>query len=333
MQTAATSWQDLLRKIIEDLPVRQHLADQLGISQITLLRWVRQESRPRLHNVHRLLAALPEHRDPLLNLLREEFPGLSVADVHEVTPLDAGVIPPDFLTRFLHTRAHIPKSLLFSLLCRLLVEQALKQLDPNRLGMAILITCCLPPTLGHKVRSLREILGRGTPPWGDYLEQHAMLLGVESLAGHVVLSGHLEVNPFLREPGGIAPGYPALWEESAVAAPILYAGTVAGSLLVSSTQPDYFSQIRCTLIEQYVELLALAFPPEAFYEPADIELLPLPPYEVQRPSLSRFRQRVTGRLRQALQEGENLPLGQAEQMAWQEIEAVLLDASLDGSLA
>jgi len=49
--------------------------------------------------------------------------------------------------------------------------------------------------------------------------------------------------------------------------------------------------------------------------------------------LSRFRQRVTGRLRQALQEGENLPLVQAEQMAWQEIEAVLLDASLDGSLA
>ena len=318
-----TSWRDLLGRVIENSLMRQRLADQLGVSQITLLRWVKQESRPRVHNLHNLLASLPEYHDELLVLLKEEFPDFSMAGVRAVAVLDADVIPSDFYTRFVHTISHTPKSLQFSLLCNLILEQALKQLDPNRLGMAIIIVCCMPRSLGNKVRSLREIQGRGTPPWGERLEQRSMLLGVESLAGHVVLSGHLEVNQALQASSGTHPGYRAAWEESAAASPIMYAGAIAGSLLVSSTQPDYFSQLRCTLIEQYARLLALAFAPEAFYESEEIQLLPLPPYEVQYKYLSRFRQHVIQLLRQAAQRGAYMHLLQAEQIAWQEIEADL----------
>ena len=39
-----------------------------------------------------------------------------------------------------------------------------------------------------KIRSLRESLGQGTPPWQADLEQQATFLGAESLAGYVVPS-------------------------------------------------------------------------------------------------------------------------------------------------
>ncbi len=322
----STSWCDILRKVIEDPFARQQLADRLGVSSITLTRWVKQETKPRLQNLHNLVIALPEYRDQLLPLLEEAFPDFSVAVLQQATTPDYSVIPSSFYKRVMHTVVHTPRSLLFSLLCDLILEQALKQLDPNRLGMAIVLVCCMPPASGQKVRSLREVLGRGTPPWREHLEQQARLLGIESLAGHVVTSGHLEVNHFWHISSGIAPGYRRLWEESAAAAPLLRAGEVAGSLLVSSTQSDYFSALRCALIEQYAELLTLAFAPHQFYEPERIELLPLPAYDVQLPMLSRFRQRVTAILTESARDGAPIHLLEAEQMVWQEIEADLFSA-------
>ncbi len=322
-----TSWCDILRKVIEDPSIRQQLADRLGVSPVTLTRWAKQEVKPRLNNLHNLVIALPDYRDQLLPLLEEAFPNFSVTALQQATAPDYSSIPASFYERVMHTVVHTPRSLLFSLLCDLILEQALKQLDPNRLGMAIVLVCCMPPAQGQKVRSLREVLGRGTPPWKEHLEQQAMLLGIESLAGHVVISGHLEVNQFWHVSSGIAPGYRSHWEESAAAAPLLRSGEVAGSLLVSSTQPDYFSALRCTLIEQYAELLTLAFDPHEFYKPEHIELLPLPAYDVQLPMLSKFRQRVITKLTQTARDGAPIHLLEAEQMVWQEIEADLFSAS------
>ena len=42
------------------------------------------------------------------------------------------------------------------------------------------------------IHSLREQEGQGTPPWQGDLSSEAMLLGGDSLAGHVVMRGHLE---------------------------------------------------------------------------------------------------------------------------------------------
>jgi len=156
----------------------------------------------------------------------------------------------------------------------------------------------------------------------------AILLGAESLAGRAISSGHLMVNQNLRDEHSIAPGYRGPWEESAAAIPIMSKGKVGGSLLVSSTQPDYFLPTRCQLIESYAELLALIFTPENLYEHHQIELAILPRYEEQQPYLSRFPQRLIDLMKRG--EGTQRPrtISEAEQLVWQQIETELLHASL-----
>ena len=201
------------------------------------------------------------------------------------------------------------------------------QLDPQRLGMAVIVVRCIPPTHGNKVRSLREVIGCGTPPWESTLENHSILLGAESLAGYVVSTGHFAENQNLRELPGRDPGYPGQWEESAVAAPIMFAVGIAGCLLVSSTQPNYFTATRSKLVESYAELIALAFDRQEFYAPEQIALGILPSFEVQQPIITGYRQRVIDLVRQALRNHQPLTTLQAEQLVWQQLEEELLTAS------
>jgi hypothetical protein len=96
-------------------------------------------------------------------------------------------------------------------------------------------------------------------------------------------------------------------------------------LLFASTQPNYFSsQARHGLIQRYADLLALAFEPEEFY-PLDMLVLNLvPPLEVQQSYLGSFRQRVANIMTETTRMPHPISLHQAERMAWQEIEELLL---------
>ncbi len=323
----AKTWRELLRNSIENPQERQRIARELDINPLTLIRWVNGESDPRPQNLRRLLQALPQQRQHLILLIEQEFPGFSERMPDEAKQRELALIPSEFYRRVLHTHASIPKSLFFPMLCDLILQQALDQLDPHRKGLAIMVACCMPPSSGQKVRSLRERMGRGTPPWGRDLETQAVLLGAESLAGHAVSSGRLEVNQNLRDKHGASPGYRGPWEESASAIAIMSMGKIAGCLLVSSTQPDYFLSSHRQLIESYAELIALAFGSEDFYEPQQIELGVLPPYEVQQLYFSEFRKRIVDLMKQA--RGTQLPITvfEAEQLVWQQIEAELLDYS------
>jgi hypothetical protein len=73
------------------------------------------------------------------------------------------------------------------------------------------------------------------------------------------------------------------------------------------------------LIEQYTELLALAFPFQEFYEPSRIALAAFPSWEEQQALFATFQQRLT-RVRQA----SPTSLAQAELQVWQQIEAELI---------
>lgn len=328
MQTLQT-WRDLLGRCIQDPSERQRIANMLGVSPITLTRWVSRDSNPRLPNLRKLLLALPEYRERLIALIEDEFPAFSAVVRDEAVQSEVMVIPSEFYSRVLHTLTGTPKNLLFQVFCDMLLEQALKHLDPDRLGMAIIVARCMSPSQEHKVRSLRESVGRGSSPWRNDLEQQAILLGAESLAGHAVMSCHLEVNQNLRDEHSLAPGYRGFWEESAAAAPIMRCGGIAGCLLVSSTQPKHFVPARCTLIEEYAELLALAFAPEDFYDPQDIELGLLPPAEAQLAHISGFQHRVLQLISGgAAGEQRLITYQQAEQLVWQQIEAELLRAFL-----
>lgn len=319
------TWRELLGKCIDDPHERQRIASELGVNSLTLTRWVKQETDPRPQTLQRLLTVLPEYHNLLLKLIDEEFAGFSTTMIGntEIQGIPAD-IPASFYKRALHTYATIPQSLRFSSLCNLILQQALEQLDPQRLGMAIIVARCMPPSHELKVRSLLETMGLGTKPWGKQLEQQAILLGAESLAGHVITSGHLEKNQNLRDSQGLSPGYQANWEESAAATPIMSMGDIAGSLLVSSTQPDYFLPARCMLIESYAELIALAFAPEEFYKLQDIQLGIIPPYEIQKSYLSGFRQRAIEAMSQAMKNNQPISYLQAEQLVWQQVEKELL---------
>ena len=322
MQKTRT-WRELLGELISNPQERQRIADVLNVTPITLNRWVQYESKPRVASLRRLLLVMPEQRELLLELIEKEFPGFSLSEREGGQPDEQLSVPSAFYKRVLHTLTALPQTLRFTSLCDLILQQMLEQLDPHKQGMAVIVACCVPPVVGN-VHSLREKAGRGTPPWDYDLEQQGCLLGAESLAGHALSIAHLDVNQSLTEPSGREAGYAAQWEESAVAVPIMQLGKAAGSLLVSSTRPDYFSPARCALIESYAELLMLAFDPEEFYELKRIELVPLPPREVQLPYLAGFASRVAQVMAQSARDGYPMNVLQAQQVVWQQIEQELL---------
>lgn len=318
------TWRDVLGSVIQDPQERRRIANELGINPITLTRWVNKEANPRPQSLQRLLKALPQHRKVLFELMVKEFGEFASEAEDSLTEDLQQKIPSEFYIRVLRTLATIPKVLRFSSLCDLILQQALEQLDPQRLGLAIIVVRCMLPSREGKIRSLRESVGRGTQPWEGKLDQMAILLGAESLAGHAVTLGHPVANQNLSESKSLSPGYHGIWEESAAAAPIMFEGTVAGCLLVSSTQPNYFLPSRQALVESYADLVALAFEPEEFFESKHIELGLVPFQEVQQEYLSGFRQRLTETMMQAAKNNHPLTIDQAEQVVWQQFEKELL---------
>src|SRR5215467_5264383 len=112
-----STWRELLGSIIQDPQERRRLANELGVNPVTLTRWVHNESSPRPQSIQRLLHALPEHRQELLNQILDEFGD------YIPYPEDSFIedlqykIPSEFYMRVLRTRATIPQVLRFSSLC------------------------------------------------------------------------------------------------------------------------------------------------------------------------------------------------------------------------
>lgn len=317
------TWRDLLKSIINDPQERNRLSDELGVRSVTLSRWASKETDPRPQNLRHLLAALPQYREQLLDLIRKEagFEEFSDAGIDDAT----SEIPPAFYNSIFTARSSTVDNMRFWSICNLILQQAIGQLDADRLGMAIHVVRCMPPwPADQKIHSLRESVGIGTPPWTGDLEQKAMFLGAESLCGYVVTLCRPATNQNVEDAHNLIPAHRVEHEKSAAVHPILYAGRVAGCLLVSSTQTNYFlSHTRISLIEHYANLLALAFEPEEFYEPEDIELRYLPDQEIQKKFFADFRHRVANTMIEASRNRRPVNNIQAEKMVWQMLEEEL----------
>jgi len=225
----------------------------------------------------------------------------------------------------LELRASTSDVVLLWALCHQVFQHALRRLDPERIGMAIRVVLCMPPVRDGKIHSLRESVGQGTPPWDADLEHEAILLGAESLAGYVVASCRPEAVQNLARETYRLPAHRAEYEMSATALPLLYANRVAGCVLVSSTQPNYFiSSARLSLIADYTRLIALALKPEQFYPPECIGLRVIPSFEVQEVLLASFRSRVIALMQEASNQRQPLTRTQAEQLVWQRLEEELI---------
>jgi hypothetical protein len=318
----ASSWRELLGRIIADPQEKQRVVNELGVNPITLIRWVKGEVVPRDENLRRLLEVLPAQREALAQLLMEAFPTLVVPSGQDM-PEEATRVPAEFYSRILNIYVTTPPERRFWSVSDLTIQLALGQLDPNYLGMAFVIAQCMPPAgATHKIRSLRQNAGRGTPPWNAYLEQEPLLLGAESLAGYAVTVGHLVVQQSRAEQTHV-PARWVEWEESAVACPIFLGGRIAGCVVVSSTQPGYFLPFRQRLIEKYAELLTLACRVEEFYALEDIELKLMPSPEVQKAYFVHYRQRVSDLMQEASRRQSPITIAQAERIVWEDLETEL----------
>lgn len=324
----AQSWRELLGTIISDSRERQRITEELGVTPITLTRWVSGESEPRPHNLSHLLNILPQFREQLLVLLKEER-GVSEF-AHPVQEEAEREIPSEFYARVFLSRASTTEHLRFWSSCNLILQQAMEQLDPDRQGVCMWVVRCMPPSgPHHKVRSLRETVGLGTPPWGGNLEQQAMFLGAESLAGNVVTLCRPAVIQNLDDEYNLMPASRVEYEKSVAIYPILYAGRIAGVYLISSTQYNYFlSQARTSLLQCYADLLALACEPEDFYAPDQIALSVMPSHDEQRQYFAHFRQLVADTMIYAASRNQPTNNILADEAVWQRLEEELLQIPL-----
>jgi transcriptional regulator with XRE-family HTH domain len=317
-----TTWRALLGSVIQDAFERQRIASELGVNMVTLTRWVHGTSTPRAQHLRRLLSALPHYRDQLIELISREDESVLVG-AGSAAFEEEDEIPSEFYARVFNAYAMTPRAQRSWSVTNLILQQALAQLDPHQVGMAITVVQCMSPSMDGKVNSLRERTGYGTSPWSMNLEPYAVFLGAESLAGYVASSCYPRVLQNSNEHQGIIPAHWVEWERSAAVYPIARGGKVAGCLLVSCSEPNYFSATRQKLIEQYANLLVLVFELSEFYELSQINLRVMPNYQRQAQYLSSFRQRVAECMTIELRKGHPLDLKQAEMLIWQELEQEL----------
>ncbi len=317
------TWRELLGRIISDPQERQRIADAVNVNPITLTRWATNKSNPRQDNLRPLLEALPHHRQQLAELIALEFPDFFHVDPKPEESLQS--IPSAFYTHVLNAYTTSPHQLRTSSVCLLILQQILSHLDPEQQGLLAIIAQCVPPQPGQKVQSLRKTMGRGNDPWGSHMDHQTQFYGAESQAGHALISKHPIILQTREERMRLFPLHILNDEEGYATYPILLADRAAGSLCISTTQRDYFTQMRLDLIQSYTDLLALAFRTNEFFNLHDIELRMMLPRQQQIPYLRGFQSRVTQYMIKASQEGEHLTRPVAETRIWQQLETELFE--------
>ncbi|MBA2397088.1 MAG: GAF domain-containing protein [Ktedonobacteraceae bacterium] len=320
----ASTWRELLERIIQDTQEKQRIVHELGISTVTLSRWTHNTTNPRMQSLHHLLEILPQHCNQLRSLIVDEFPHFANTTIDDSQEEGELFIPSTFYSRVFDAYTTTPIIQRFWTISNLVLQQALEQLDPHQSGMAIIIVQCMPPWNDQKIYSLRERAGHGTRPWSMNLEQHAIFLGEESLAGNIVSTIRPKALQSRNDHQGIISAHWVEWEESAAGYPLLRASRVAGCLLASSTQTNFFTAQRIQLLQHYAELLAFVLEPHEFYDSTQITLRTMPHAIEQQKKLVTFRIRVAELIAQSLRDKIPMNLTQAELIVWRQIEQELL---------
>lgn len=239
---------------------------------------------------------------------------------------DPAYISIEFYLQILSDRATLIEIIRERELLTKIIKQALIQLDPHELGMAITLSLCMPPGKHGKIRSLRERMGQGTYPWNADLENLSIFLASESLAGYVAQTQlPSSIKDLSKET--LLPAYQTEDEVSAAAAPIMLEGKIAGCLLASSTEIGHFTQQRLTLLASFSDLVSLALDPGEFYPPDMIQLgvLRYKHADDQRAILRRYPGLVQARLIESYQTPHPLTYLEAEEIVWGELEDQVLE--------
>ncbi|GAC1567921.1 MAG: hypothetical protein NVS3B14_15440 [Ktedonobacteraceae bacterium] len=319
------SWRDMLAEVIRDAHEKQHMAQALGVNQMTLVRWASNQSKPRYQHHKKLLDAFPaQHKQEFSVLFAEEFPE-SREPLSEQSEEPVEEIPSAFYARIFSAYTHSPRELRTSSLFSLVLQQMLSHFDTDQEGLSISVVLCTFPFPGQPVRSLHEHTGRGTSPFKSHAGLQPYFLGAESMAGFAVTHCRELINQNLREGAGYTPFLRTEWEESAMAYPILFENRIAGCSLVASTRVNFFTPTRQRLVQEYTNLMVLALDREDFYKPSDVALRVLPSQAEQQPFFARFQQRTIDTMTRLSAAGnEGITRAAAEAIALREVEEEIL---------
>ena len=172
-----------------------------------------------------------------------------------------------WLTKVLVALATTPRGQQFDRVGPLILQVILDQFDPTHQGMVVKLIQCVHPAAGKPVRSVRLTHTVGTfPPAQDMLPAQLYLAGRDSLPGQVLASRCAALVEDVGQPGNL-PRPANQWVKSTIMVPLLFGTQVAGCLAVSSPLSHSFRSPQFELLQQYATLLALTFPPDAFYAP------------------------------------------------------------------
>jgi hypothetical protein len=272
----------LLRHILRpDRMEIARVAKELDIAENTIYRWMNGNSEPRPMYLKGLLEAMPEHRNDLTDAINQTFPGV-------LDSLETGIceVQKELYRRVLELVTTTPElDARRWQIPQVIFEYALLHLDSERRGLAITYAK-LMPARADGIHSLCEATMRGNYPWPFALENHGYL-GSTTLAGAAAIFARMQTWDNLSETERLQFEVDE-FERSACAYPVLRGGRIVGVLIVSSTQPGFFSNpIACQAVIEYAQLLSLAFHEEEFYPFSALSLRPMPDLKWQRAEVGR----------------------------------------------
>jgi hypothetical protein len=327
------AWRKYLDEIICQLDHQEKMAlyEAVGVNRISLQRWRTGENTPDARHVQKLIAAVPTPRKERLRQLMLDDPKVRRRLASETAggevSLPRASIPPGVYERVLRAARNPPDR--FWHLGELILGEALRQLGTKEQGLEITVARCMPPRGerkgGQKVRSLREHVGMGIGSFRADLHLKHHFMGVESIAGYVVMQRHGIMIPHLLATVVHTPTHGGQQVQSAAAYPIMYQKSIAGALIVSAEEANFFPPERLTLIEDYADLIRLAFYDEDFFSSSLIDLAVLPPFEVQETHFASFHPRVNAEEKRG--ELSLAELAQMESRGWERLEGELLRLS------
>ena len=272
----------LLRHILRhDRAEIARVAKDLEVAEITIYRWMNGSSEPRAIHLKRLPEVFAEHRGNLTYAINQTFPGV-------LDPPSLGIreVRKDIYRRVFDLIATTPEDdARYWQVSQAIFEYALLHLDSDRRGLSIAYANLMP---AHEdgIHSLREVAMRGNYPWPFSLESRAYL-GSTTLAGTAAMLQRLQTWDNLGNEERLQVDIDE-HERSAAACPVMYAGRIAGVLIISSTQTGFFADpMACQAVSEYAQLLALALHDEDFYPCSLLNLRPMPEVKWQRAEIGR----------------------------------------------
>lgn len=246
------------------------VAKALDVSENTLYRWMNGNSEPRAMHLKHLLEVLPEQQRDLTSAINQTFPGA-------LDTLSSGLreVQKDIYRRVLELLTTIVDAEQRSWqIMQVLFEHILQHLDTERHGLAVTYTKLMPPR-ADGIHSLVEVFMRGNSPWPFALENHAYL-GSTTLAGTAAMLERMQTWDNLSETERLQVEADE-FERSACACPVERGGRIAGVLIISSRQPDFFiNPVASQAALEYTQLLSLAFSEEEFTPFSQLNLVPMP---------------------------------------------------------